>query len=329
LRIPVAIFVIGIIILIGGIVLAFVVPATVTWQPNSKTLASEKLLVVSSAWQSKRSKLVDEAITVPSYRTYDDYLVFQPFILEDAKNFEILGNATEQSSPQRLFNLYVFDDVNFDLWEAGKTYTAFYEAKGKTSDSFSIALIATKEELPFTFYFVVEECAIEVKPTVRVIATIMWIEKALSGGSAYFTSPQFTTSKEAKDFVLKGTATEINNNIFDFYIGNWIDNAYTGYYSAKNIPHTSFSVPLTKEQAELTIYFQVENPLLDVNENVNVSAILEWSEKATIAVAFEGINLGSIIALLGIIVIIIAGIAALVFKPKAPAPTPPTPPTQS
>ena len=464
MRIPVVIFIIGLVIFIGGIVLAVAMPATATWKPDKEILASEKSLAVSAGWKSKSEVLadgeslstsplwksesdnsIDEIITVNWYETYDYALDFTPYIYKEAKDFVITGDAIEQSSPQLWFNFYVFDSVNFDLWKAGASYTAYYEAEGKTSVSFSFS-IATKDEVPSTFYFVVEEYVVGAKPVVHVAAKIDWIEKSsrydyteyhsslglflieegkdftlqgtatevgnnkfnfyifdsyseysnwydgktysaiyeakdaitesfsislikdqatssiyfavenpnldvdetvtLSASidyvektsiydcSEYFMSWEIIlTIEEAKDFMLEGTATEVDDNKFNFYIFdttnyfNWIgDEPYTSYYEVKNVTTTSFSIPLTKDEATSIFYFVVENPLQDTNETVKLSATTKWNEKATIATTALGIVLGGVVVLFGLIIMIIAGVASLVFKPKPPAP--PTPPTQ-
>ncbi|MEM3829196.1 MAG: hypothetical protein QXP36_08295 [Conexivisphaerales archaeon] len=317
------IFIVGLIMLVGGIVLAIAAPATVTWKPKSEVLASEKALTVSAGWASKSESLIDKVITVDFYETYDYWFGYKPLIYGEAKGFVISGTATEQSSPQRWFNFYVFDNVNFDLWKAGASYTAYYEVKGVTSINFEFS-ITTKDAVPDTFYFVVEEYALGVKPVVRVTATISWVEKAsIYDCSKYFTSSPILIIEESKDFVLKGNVTEVGNHIFNFYIMdsdnylNWFGGkAYVAYFEKKNVTSTSFSIPLTKDQATSAIYFVAENPLVDINETVKVSATLEWQEKATIAATIGGWILGGIIAILGFIVIIIAGVLALILKPK-------------
>jgi len=336
LRLLVVIFIIGVIMFIGGIVLAVAVPATVAWQPKSEVLASEKPLEISAGWNSKSESLINKVITVDSYETYDYWFGYKPLLFEEAKNFVIIGTATEQSSPQLWFNFYVFDSVNFDLWKAGSTYTSYYETEGKTSVNFSFS-IATKDALPDTFYFVAEEYTVGAKPIVRATATIGWVEKtSIYDRSEYFMSWEILlTIEEAKDFVIKGSATEVDNKKFNFYIFdttnyfNWIDNrTYSAYYEKKNVTTTSFSIPLTKDEATSIFYFVVENPLIDTSETVKLSATTEWNEKATIAATVGGLVLGGIIAFLGITMIIIAGVMALVFKPKGPLSTPPpTPPT--
>lgn len=332
MRIPVVIFIIGVIIFVAGIVLAIAVPATVTWKPESEILASEEPLTVSAGWNSESDNLIDEVITVDLYETYDYWFGYKPLIFEEAKNFVINGTAIEQSSPQLWFNFYVFDSVNFDLWKAGVSYTAYYETLGKTSVSFSFS-IATEDEVPSTFYFVAEEYVVGVKPVVHVTATISWVEKAsIYDCSDYFMSWElFITFEEAKDFILKGSATEVSNHKFNFYIfdsDNYFDwiggESYTSYYEVKNVATTSFSIPLKEDEATSIFYFVAENPLLDTSETVKVSATLEWNEKATISATIGGIILGGIVAFIGFIIIIIGGVAALVFKPKPPTPTPPT-----
>jgi len=335
LRPPVVIFIIGVIMFIGGIVLAVAVPATATWQPKSAVLATEKPLEVSAGWNSKSESLINKVIIVDYYETYDYWCGYKPLLFEEAKSFVITGTATEQSSPQLWFNFYVFDSVNFDLWKAGSTYTSYYEAEGKTSVNFSFS-IATEDALTDTFYFVAEEFALGAKPIVRATATISWVEQtSIYDRSEYFMSWEILlTIEEAKDFVLRGSTTEVANKKFNFYIFDttnyfdWIGNkAYSAYYEKKNVTTTSFSIPLTKDEATSIFYFVVENPLIDTSETVKLSATTEWNEKATIAATVGGLVLGGIIAFLGIIVIIIAGVAALVFKPKPPTPTPPTSPT--
>jgi len=314
--------------LIGGFVLDIAVPATVTWRPKSKVLASEKPLEISFSDGWKDRSLVDTVITVDPYETYDYWFVDKPIIFEVAKNFVINGtaaNATEQSFG-RLFNFYVFDNINFDLWKTGSPYTSYYEAEGTVSVNFNFS-IATKDAVPDTFYFVVKEYVLGVKPVVLVTSTISWT--SIYDYSDYFAEYVAPTIEESKDFVLWGNASEVAGKKFNFYIldadnyRNWKGGeTYTSYFEKKNITLTSFSIPLTKEQAASTIYFVAENPLLDTNETVKLSATTEWNEKATTAANALGIVLGTIVAFLGLTLIIIAGVAALVFKPKAPAPTP-------
>jgi len=332
MRIPVVIFFVGVIMLIGGIVLAIAIPTTVTWKPKSEVLASDKPLTISAGWISKKDDILSETIMAPNilWGDYDYELSFGTFIIGEVKDIVLVGNATETEGYK--FNFYIFDNVNYDLWKEGRFYNAYFEAKDVAHVQYQFPL--TKEQATSSFYFVAESPLL-LDRVVTVYATINWVEKAsIYDRSEYFMSWEILTVEEAKDFMLKGSATELAGKKFNFYIFdttnyfNWIgDKSYTSYYEVKNVTTTSFSLPLTKDEATSIFYFAAENPLLDTNETVNLSATIEWNEKATIAATVGGIVLGGIIAFLGFIVIIIAGVAALVFKPKAPAPTPPTPPT--
>jgi hypothetical protein len=154
------------------------------------------------------------------------------------------------------------DSVNFDLWTAGATYTSYYETKGKTSVNFSFS-IATKDSLPDIFYFVVEQYSIGEFPVVRVTTTISWVEKiSIYDSSEYYANYWTLIIEESKDFVLKGNASETSGKKFNFYVldlasyENWIGGtAYSSYFEKKNTTSTSFSIPLTEDQANSKIYF--------------------------------------------------------------------------
>ena len=326
-RAPKITFILGLITLILGIVLVFAIPASVTWEPKSKVIADQETLTASAGWKTKseiiadqkplavsagwasksgvladkeslstsplwqsKNKSDDEVLTVYAWESYDYSSFSSPWIYGEAKNFVISGNAVEQSSPQHSFNFYVFDSVNFDLWKADVAYTAYYEAKGKTSFSFSFS-IADQGNVPSWFYFVVEEYAIGVKPVVRVTATINWVEKsAIYAYTKYYLSYGLSFYEDTKDFVVEGTAKEDENHNFNFYIidssnyDSWYNGkAYTSYYEVKDKSTINFSVSLTKDQATSSIYFIVENPNLDIYETVKLSATIRWIGKASIS----------------------------------------------
>jgi len=321
--VPKILFILGVILLVVGIVIGLAAPATATWKPKSRTLADEETLTVSAGWTSKSDELIEEVLTVPTWSTYDYGLGFKPWIYREAKDFVIDGTAVEQSSPQLWFNFYIFDSVNFDLWKAGKAYTTYFYAEGKTTVSFTFS-IASEDDVPDTFYFVVEEYTIAVKPTVRVNATISWVEKAsIYDCSEYFTTFEFTF-EQAKDFRVRGNATEANGNKFNFYIMDysnyfdWVaDKPYTAIVEQKDVTSAIFNKSLTESQASSILYFVVENPLKDMEESVTVNADLVWQEKATIATTIGGWILGGAIAFIGLILIVISGIAVLIFRRKA------------
>ena len=130
--------------------------------------------------------------------------------------------------------------------------------------------------------------------------------------------------EEVKDFRLKGNAREANGKKFNFYImagysnySDWFaDRSYTAIFEQKNVDSVNFDLLLTEGQAKSVLYFAVENPLKDVNENITINAILEWQGKATVSATIGGLVLGGFIAFIGFIIIIIAGIASLIFRRK-------------
>jgi len=306
MRSPKIVFFIGLIAFILGIVLIFAVPVstTVTWDSKSETLVDEENLVVTAAWQSKdevlvenqilsvspkwqskSEELVDTVLSVPTWMTYYYTSVLTPYYGE-AKDFVISGNVTEKSYPQVLFNFYIFDYDNFNLWETNKTYTAFYEAKGKTSSTFNFSI--AEEDISDWFYFVVEEHNSDLKPTISVSATISWIEKSyLYDYVDYCSFFGLSSFEETRDIVVEGNATEVGDNEFNFYMMDYsnyysfiTNNAYSTFYEAKNVSVLEFSVPLAKTQASSSIYFVVENPNLDIDEVISTTATIRWIEKS-------------------------------------------------
>jgi hypothetical protein len=329
------ILIVGVITFIFGIVLAVAAPPSTTWEPKSYVLASERPLTVSAKWQTKSWVLADEesisvspswvsqtgaltdvSMEVSSFRTYAFWSAFAD-IYEEAKDIVVVGHATEQSTPQVHFNLYILDGENFDLWEAGETYTSYYEARNIISASFDLSF-ETKDELPNTFYFVIEELEGEPKPTVHVKASVDWVERKrryeyidyysfLEGKNVtrlvaedkiYITleAGEQTTHiviGEARDFLVEGAAEERTGNLFNFYLMdwtsyhnftsyNWYEKTYTPYYEAKDISTITFSVPFPREKAFSGIHFVVENLEIDIDSVVGLSATLSWVEKASI-----------------------------------------------
>ncbi|MEM2930791.1 MAG: hypothetical protein QW797_08050 [Thermoproteota archaeon] len=315
-------FIAGSILLTVGVIIAVTAPATGSWDLKSQTLIDGETLTVSAEWKTESKKLVEEVLTVEAPFKYGVDWVAVPLFFGEEREFVIAGSAVEQSSPQRPFNFYVFDDVNFELWVAGSAYRAYYEDEGRTSASFTFS-IASKEEIPSTFIFVVEEHSPGVEPIVLVNSTISWTEKSSKTEfSGYVASPLQILIEEAKDFRLRGNAMEINGNRFNFYImdysnyWDWLaDKNYTAIFEQKNVDSLNFNISLTESQvgSVFSMCFVVENPLKDMEEKVSINAVLEWRERATVLATLSRQTLGIITAFIGIITII-AGTAALVFK---------------
>ena len=137
-----------------------------------------------------------------------------------------------------------------------------------------------------------------------------WINKT-SYASPSLSS--FSFDEEAKDFVVKGEAREIHNNLFNFYILDghnqlmWVEgNPYESIFEAEKVSQTTFAVPINPH-AYSYLFFGVENPQPDINVTVKLTAYLEYKEKTTVASAQYTI-LGGVIASLGLAVIIVSAI---------------------
>lgn len=314
-------FIAGLILLVVGI-FAIMAPADDGWASRSRILVEGKTLSVSAGWKTGSEKLVEKVLRVETSLKYEACWGATPPFSGEERGFVITVNAVEQSSPQKPFNFFVFDRVNFDLWKAGLSYKAYFEEKGKTSVNINFS-IALKENLPDAIYFVVEEHEPGVEPTVFVDSTISWIERSSrTDCTGYVASTPQVLIEEAKDFRLRGNVTEMNGNRFNFYVmaysnyWDWLAGKnYTTILEQENVNSLSFDISLTEDQvgSAFSVCFVVENPLKDVDEKIIINAALEWQEKTTVSTIFERKIIGSVMASIGLIMTL-AGIALLVFK---------------
>ncbi|MCX8183230.1 MAG: hypothetical protein N3F08_02240 [Crenarchaeota archaeon] len=317
-------FIAGLILLTIGVFIVMMAPADFGWEPRSRILIDRETLSVSAGWKTVSGKLVEEILKVETPLKYDACWGAMPPFFGDEKDFVITVSAVEQSSPQKPFNFYVFNQVNFDLWEAGSSYKAYCEYKGKTSVYFNFS-IDSKENLPDVIYFVVEEHDLGVEPTVLVNSIISWTEKSSrTDCTGYVASTPQVLIGEVKGFRLRGNATESNGNRFNFYImeyssyWDWLAGKnYTAILKQENVNSLSFNISLAEDQVSpaFSICFVVENTLKDVDEKIIINAALEWQEKTAISTAFGGKIVGSVIASIGLIMVI-AGFASIFFKHK-------------
>ncbi|MEM3424912.1 MAG: hypothetical protein QXI42_03720 [Thermoproteota archaeon] len=317
------VFMAGLILLLLGAVAAIMAPADYGWRLRSQILVDGETVSVSAGWKTGSVKLVEQLLRVETPLKYDACWGAVPPFFREETGFVVTGSAVEQSSPRKPFNLYVFDRVNFDLWRTGSSYKAYCEVKGEASASFSFS-IASKENLPDVIYFVVEGHEPGLGPTVLVNSTISWIERSSrTDSTGYVASAPRVFLEEAKDFRLRGNATEVNGNRFNFYImeysnyWDWLAGKnYTAMLERENVNSLSFNISLTEDQVgpAFSVCFVVENTLKDVDEKIIINATLEWREKTAISTAFGGKMIGSIMAGIGLIMILM-GIAPLVFKP--------------
>jgi len=258
------------------------------WMPtNIHEVIVDYPLEVIPLWHSESEELIDFTLWPTSKKNYDYWCGNKPWLWGESKEFAINGTAIELSQPQLMFNFYVFDIVNFDLWVTGKSYDAYYEIQKETSVSFSFS-ITSEDEVPDSFYFVIEEYSEGVTPEVHVNAMISWIEKNPNyDNTDYLSSNHLSAdpSEKARDFMLEVKATETENRKFNFYIlgssnyDRWFnEEEYTAYYEAKDVSMINFSRSLTVDEATSSLDFVVENPNLNVDVIVNISAAINWVE---------------------------------------------------
>jgi uncharacterized membrane protein len=345
-KIPKVLFVIGLILLVLGIVLVIASPSftKITWEQKEKSI--EKTFSLLSRWKSQEKSDIlvnDELITVKPYysewsgkwsSTYDYWFCLPSLIYGEAKNIVISWNAKEISNPSKIFNFYVFDKKNFELWKENFSSTAYYVGKGSNTYNLSLTF-SKKEELPDSFYYVVEVPSTELNPkaseeelkrVVEVNAVANYVEVSERLKTEYedfYLWPPIINVSEVRNIVLEGSIKEGSNNSFNFYIfddtnfKNFdLDKPYSSYYEKEGISEDSFSVPLKPEQAKSNIYFVIVNTS-NYNETIKLLAKIRYEEKVVDASASVGaFFLGGVLAGLGFILIIVAGVSTLIFKSK-------------
>jgi hypothetical protein len=178
-------------------------------------LADDKLITAKARWVTEKDE-INEVIK-PLFLDYGYAIKFKPFSFNEIKDITISGVAVEKSSPQKTFNFFILDEVNFELWQEGIDYDPYYEIKNVKTVNFTISF-ANKDTFPDSIYFVVE--SVDEEPVVQLTATIEWIEEAFAYQYSDYsldTTPLFADVSFNKP-TLKGNATEINGNEFNFYI---------------------------------------------------------------------------------------------------------------
>lgn len=265
---------------IGMITVILAIGNIPTFAESPIILADDKLITAKARWVTEKDE-INEVIK-PLFLDYGYAIKFKPFSFNEIKDITISGVAVEESSPQKTFNFFILDEVNFELWQEDIDYDPYYEIKNVKTANFTISF-PNADTFPDSIYFVVE--SVDEEPVVQLTATIEWIEEAFAYQYSDYsldTTPLFADVSFNKP-TLKGNATEINGNEFNFYIldfdnySNWSeDKPYKAYYEAKNVTSTSFSIPLPEEFTFL--YFVVENTLIDKDVTVRLTAIVEDSE---------------------------------------------------
>lgn len=106
------------------------------------------------------------------------YIASTPQVLiEEAKDFRLMGNATEVNGNR--FNFYIMKYSDYWDWLAGKNYTAILERENVNSLSFNISLTEDHVGSAFSVCFVVENPLKDVDEKIIINATLEWQEKTI------------------------------------------------------------------------------------------------------------------------------------------------------
>lgn len=252
-----------------------------------KYLAKEELVTAEPRWVT-RTNNINETIIIWGYpfSNYGYTLIWKPFTSSDnIKDVTLSGTAEEKSDPKIPFNIFIFDEVNFELWKERRNYVAYYEAENVTSTTFTIQF---KDELPDTIYLVVKSITSQA-PIVQVNADWIWLEENkwfknyaddITIVTPLFPYAMFNTP------MLKVEAKEVNGKTFNFYIldstnySNWYsDKPYKAYYVAEKVTTADFSMQLPNES--LWLYLVVENISEEADDRITVSITAMVTEAET------------------------------------------------
>jgi len=123
-------FVIGLLVLVVGIVIA-IIPTTVeTWQKKEQPLADTVITVLGGGHLFPLLNLV--------------------FMTEGSKDILVSGTVRELKGGR--FDFYAFNKKNYELWVAKASYKAFVEVKDVSS--YSLSFSPTREDVASVLYLV-------------------------------------------------------------------------------------------------------------------------------------------------------------------------------
>jgi len=153
-----ALFVIGLLILVLGIVI-IVIPMTV------------------ETWEQKEKPLVNTILTVPGGMSFFP-LQNLIFMLEGSRNILVSGTVRELKGAT--FDLYAFDKRNYELWAAKASYKAYVEVKDVSS--YSLSFSPTREDVTSLLYLVAVNKNSILGPSISVEYSIKiaWSERSYS-----------------------------------------------------------------------------------------------------------------------------------------------------
>jgi len=115
---------------------------------------------------------IDNMFTIYEWMDYYYMPYIYPYVNMEQLPILVEGSAEELAGGK--FNLIILDDENYDLWRAGQSYNAFYEARETTACSFSFHL--TPEQVKGSIYPVVERVEQGANLNVKLLANISYMK---------------------------------------------------------------------------------------------------------------------------------------------------------
>jgi len=149
-------FVIGLLVLVVGIVIA-IIPTTV------------------ETWQKKEQTLMDSVITVLGG---NHLFPIQNFVFMPEGSKDILVSGTVRELKDGRFDFYTFNRKNYELWVAKASYKAFVEVKDVSS--YSLSFSPTREDVANGLYLVAVNKNPVLGPSISVEYSIKisWSERS-------------------------------------------------------------------------------------------------------------------------------------------------------
>jgi len=149
-------FVMGLLVLVVGIVIAIIPTAVETWQKKEQPLVESVITVIGGGSLFPIQNLV--------------------FMAEGSKDISVSGTVRELKGGR--FDFYAFNKKNYELWVAKASYKAFVEAKDVSS--YSLSFSPTREDVASALYLVVVNRNPVLGPSISVEYSIKisWSERS-------------------------------------------------------------------------------------------------------------------------------------------------------
>lgn len=146
---------------------------SLSFSPTGQEVTDGLRLVVSNiyAQEHKEESLISTTIKLSRYSGETFWPSFPALMIGYKSELNVRGTAREIHGYR--FDIYVLDNRNYDLWSTGRSYSAYYEAKGTTSYDFSF--VVPREKSGESLYFVVKRAEPNVELDVDLAATGSWL----------------------------------------------------------------------------------------------------------------------------------------------------------